>query len=222
MNKSRLLAPVLLLLLSAVRAGTETGPAPITILAFGDSLTAGKDLEDPDREAYPAALERKLRGKGYRVTVVNAGHSGDTTYDALHRLDYSYGGGADLVLVAFGANDTFQGKSLQAIEKNLDEIVRRLRAKRPAPHVLLCAMRTFPNLGPDYAGGFEAIYPRVAKRRGVALVPFFLAGVASVESMNLPDRVHPNARGQEKMAENLLPAVEAALKSRGGARGGRD
>ncbi len=195
------------------RANAATSPssAPaVRVLAFGDSLTAGKDLPDPDQEAYPAVLERLLKGRGVSVDVMNAGRSGDTTFDALSRLDYSLADNPDLVLVALGSNDTFQGKRLSDIEKNLETIVARVRAK--GARVILCGMRTFPNLGPEYAGGYEAVFRRVAEKHRVPLVPFLLEGVAGDPSLNLADGIHPNARGHERMAQNLLPAVLKALK----------
>lgn len=199
----------------APQAGTSGAPPapaapPLAIIAFGDSLTAGKDLPDPDTQAYPAVLEKLLNERGVKARVVNAGHSGDTTYDALNRLDYSIPEGAALVLVAFGNNDTFQGKPLPEVEKNLAQIVQRVKKKGAG--VLLLSMKTFPNLGPEYAGGFEKVYARVAKKEDVTLVPFFLNGVASVPSMNLSDGVHPNIEGQKRMAQNILPFVEQALR----------
>jgi acyl-CoA thioesterase I len=185
---------------------------PLRLIAFGDSLTAGKDLSDPDNEAWPALLEKQLREKGRNVSVVNAGQSGDTTFDALNRLDFTLSQGGDIVLVAFGSNDTFQGKKLKDIERNLEEILLRIKAKGMTP--MLCAMRTFPNFGPDYSNGYEKIFPRVAARQNVPLVPFFLDGVAGVPALNMSDTIHPNARGHERIARNVVPFVEQALKKR--------
>jgi acyl-CoA thioesterase-1 len=223
MNNRRALAFFLLIAAGCGKGPEPAAPGPaappplvsddIRILAFGDSLTAGKDLEDPDQQAYPAVLQRLLREKGYDVTVINAGHSGDTTFDALARLDFSLEEKPDVALVALGSNDTFQGKSLKDIEKNLEEILRRIKAA--GVQGVLCAMKTFPNFGPDYAGGYEAIFPRAARRNNVPLVPFFLEGVADVDAMKLPDGVHPNAKGHERIARNILPSLEAVLKKRG-------
>ncbi len=189
--------------------------APATrIIAFGDSLTAGKDLADPDQEAWPAVLERMLRQKGFNVEAANAGHSGDTTFDALNRLDFTLSQGADVVIVAFGSNDTFQGKALKDIKKNLNEIVRRIKEK--GADVVLCALKTFPNFGPDYAAPYEKIFPRVAARWDVPLTKFMLEGVAGAPALNLPDGIHPNARGHALVAANILPTVESTLKKRQG------
>jgi acyl-CoA thioesterase-1 len=192
-------------------ASSATGPS-IKILAFGDSLTAGKDLPDPDTQAFPAVLERLLKSRGHAVTVINAGRSGDTTADARSRLDFSLADKPDLVLVALGSNDTFQGKPLSFIEENLEAILRRCRATG-AP-VVLVGMKTFPNLGPYYAREYEDLFSRVARRAGAQSAPFLLEGVAGRPEMNLDDGIHPNVAGHERIAANLLPTVERALKDR--------
>ncbi len=186
--------------------------AAIRILAFGDSLTAGKDLEDPDREAYPAVLERLLKEAGYSVRVTNAGHSGDTTFDALARLDFSLAEKPQIVLVGLGSNDTFQGKRIVDMETNLDEIVRRCQAA--GAEVVLCGMKTFPNFGLFYASDYAKMFKRVANRRGVFYVPFMLEGVAGNPALNLPDMIHPNPQGYDRVARTLLPVVQQALKKR--------
>lgn len=182
----------------------------IRIVAFGDSLTAGKDLEDPDREAYPAVLERELRAKGYTVNVTNAGHSGDTTFDALARLNFSLAEKPRVVIVGLGSNDTFQGKRLADMEKNLNEIVAQCQLAGAT--VVLCGMKTFPNLGFSYASDYAKLFKRVAKKNRAILVPFMLEGVAGDPALNLSDMIHPNPRGHEQVARNILPYVEQVLK----------
>lgn len=182
----------------------------VRILAFGDSLTAGKDLEDPDRDAYPAVLERLLKEKGRSVRVINAGHSGDTTFDALARLDFSLAEKPQVVIVGLGSNDTFQGKKIADMERNLDEIVRRCRDSGAV--VVLCGMKTFPNLGLYYASDYAKMFERVAHRGNAILVPFMLDGVAGNAAFNSPDMIHPNALGHDRVARNILPWVEKALK----------
>jgi acyl-CoA thioesterase-1 len=189
---------------------TASDPAGIKIVAFGDSLTAGKDLEDPDREAYPAVLERLLRAGGHSVSVSNAGHSGDTTFDALARLDFSLAEKPQIVIVGLGSNDTFQGKRLADMEKNLSEIVTRGQAAGAV--VVLCGMKTFPNLGLFYATDYAKMFSRVAKKGKAILVPFMLEGVVGDPAMNLSDMIHPNPRGHDQVARNILPYVEQALK----------
>jgi acyl-CoA thioesterase-1 len=192
----------------------QSGTAAVRILAFGDSLTAGKDLEDPDREAYPAVLEQLLKTAGYSVRVTNAGHSGDTTFDALSRLDFSLAEKPHIVIVGLGSNDTFQGKKVTDMEKNLDDIVRRCQAT--GAEVVLCGMKTFPNLGLFYASDYAKMFKRVADRRGAIFVPFMLEGVAGEPGLNLSDMIHPNPQGQDRVARTLFPYVERALRKRKG------
>lgn len=190
--------------------GETTTRAAVRILAFGDSLTAGKDLENPDRNGYPGVLERLLKEKGYSVAVTNGGHSGDTTFDGLARLDFSLAEKPHVVIVGLGSNDTFQGKRLSDMEKNLDEIVRRCQDAGAV--VVLCGMKTFPNLGLFYSADYAKMFKRVADRRGALLAPFLLEGVAGNPALNLPDGIHPNEQGYERVAQTLLPHVEKALK----------
>lgn len=226
MNKIPALA-ALLLLAACGKPPAPAEPPPsappppaLRVLAFGDSLTAGKDLEDPDAQAYPAVLERLLKERGVDAAVTNAGVSGDTTADGLARLEWSLRENPRVVIVALGSNDTFQGKRTADIEKNLDAILAKCRAAGAVP--VLAAMHTFPNLGPDYGAAYAAIFPRVAARHGARLAPFMLGDVAGRAELNLADGIHPNAAGHEKVARTLLPAVEAALREAlaGGGPGG--
>jgi acyl-CoA thioesterase-1 len=186
-------------------------PARHHILCFGDSLTAGKDLPDPDRTSYPAVLERRLKEKGFPVRVTNAGQSGDTSFDARARLDFSLADRPDLVIVCLGSNDMFQGKRLEDLETNLTDIVRRCRAT--GARVVLCRMRIFVNFGFGWAARYERIFPRAAEAGGAVLAPFPLEGVAAKPSMNLPDGIHPNPAGYEIFVDNIYDAVEKELKA---------
>ena len=197
---------------SSTVAVPPSPPAAIRILAFGDSLTAGKDLEDPNRESYPAVLERLLKEAGQSVSVTNGGHSGDTTFDALARLDFSLEEKPHVVIVGLGSNDTFQGKRVGDMERNLDEIVRRCQDRGAV--VVLCGMKTFPNLGLYYASDYAKMFKRVANRWGAFYVPFMLEGVAGIPALNLPDMIHPNSQGYDRVARTLLPVVQQALKKR--------
>jgi acyl-CoA thioesterase-1 len=111
--------------------------------------------------------------------------------------------------VALGANDGLRGLDVGAMEKNLDAIVAKLLAR--GTKVMLAGMKAPPNMGGDYAGEFAAVYPRVARRHGAALYPFFLDGVAAIPELNQADGIHPNAAGVEKIVSLLLPALRAFL-----------
>ena len=177
------------------------------LTCFGDSLTAGFGLRPG--QAYPEVLERLLREEGYDIRVINAGVSGDTSAGGLSRLGWALREQPDAMIVALGANDGLRGLSTRLLESNLDAILSRL-ASEQIP-VLLAGMKAPRNLGAGYADSFEAVYRRLAERRNVLFLPFLLEGVAADPSLNLADGIHPNARGAEVIAQNLLPLVRERL-----------
>ena len=180
---------------------------PLRLVALGDSLTAGYGL--PQEAAFPAVLERVLKAKGYRVEIANAGVSGDTSSGGLDRLDWSVPDGTDGVIVELGANDMLRGLDPSLTRKSIGAIVERLKA-RNIP-VMLAGMYASRNLGPDYVQKFDSLYPDIAKRHGLVLYPFFLDGVAGERSLNLPDGLHPTARGVEIIVQRILPTVESFI-----------
>lgn len=180
---------------------------PVQIVGFGDSLMAGYGLQPG--ESFPEKLQAALKAKGHDVAVANAGVSGDTSSGGLSRLDWSVPDGTGLVILELGANDMLRGIAPALTEKNLDEMISRLKA-RNIP-VLLAGMRAAPNLGPDYQQAFDSLYPRLAQKYDLALYPFFLDGVAADKTYLLDDGMHPNAKGVDIMVERALPAVEKSL-----------
>ena len=182
------------------------GADPV-IVALGDSLTAGLGVA-PD-EAYPALLEAKLRREGYAYRVVNAGVSGDTSAGGLRRVDWVLRQSPQIVIVALGANDGLRGQPVTALRDNLTAIVERARAA--GARALLAGMRMPTNYGAAYTKEFAAVYPDVAKRTGVPLVPFLLEGVATQARLNQADGIHPNAAGQRVIAELLWPHLRPLL-----------
>jgi acyl-CoA thioesterase I len=186
--------------------GVALGDA--VVVALGDSLTAGLGVAAD--EAFPARLEARLKTEGYAYRVVNAGVSGDTTAGGLRRVDWVLRARPDVVIVALGANDGLRGQDPRAMRANLDEIVARLLAA--GARVLLVGMRLPPNYGGDYTKEFEAVFPAVARRAKVALVPFLLDGVAGVPRLNQADGIHPTAAGQQAIADHLWPYLRPLLR----------
>jgi acyl-CoA thioesterase-1 len=181
---------------------------PARILAFGDSLTAGYGLAAED--AFPVQLERALSGAGYRVTIANAGVSGDTTADGRARLAWTLADPYDFAIVEFGANDALRGLDPQQAYGNLDFILNGLAEKKIK--VLLAGMYAPRNLGADYAKEFDAIYPRLtAAHAGTLLYPFFLDGVALHPELVQPDGLHPTAAGVAAIVRNILSTVTKLL-----------
>jgi acyl-CoA thioesterase-1 len=191
----------------AASGSRSSADEPPLVLFLGDSLTAGYGLAEG--QAFPALVGRELADEGVEARVVNAGVSGDTTAGGLARLDWVLSQGPDVVVVGLGGNDGLRGLDLAATEKNLREIVRR--SQDTGARVILLGMKIPPNYGLDYAGRFEEMYEEIADDLDVALVPFLLEGVAAKPTLNLPDRIHPNARGHQVVAETVYPYVEEEL-----------
>lgn len=181
--------------------------APVTLLAYGDSLTSGYGLQPSD--AFPVKLEAALRARGHHVTVINGGVAGDTALDGLSRLDWALSEDVDAVIVELGANDMLRGLPPDQAEAALDGILARL-GERGLP-VLLAGMRAPANLGPDYQARFDGMYPRLAAKHGALLYPFFLDGVAAEINLNQADGLHPNPAGVEVIVQRILPTVEELL-----------
>ena len=178
-----------------------------TIVAMGDSLTAGLGVAEED--AYPARLEKKLRSAGYQWKVVNAGISGETSSGALSRINWVLKLKPDIVILETGANDGLRGIDPQVTKKNIDETIRILKENRVT--VVLAGMRMVTNLGREFTRAFAAVYPDLAAKHGLILVPFFLQGVAGAPSLNQADGIHPTAEGYRIVAETVYPFVRAAI-----------
>ncbi len=180
---------------------------PKTILALGDSLTAGYGLAQSD--AFPVQLEAALKQAGHDVQVINGGVSGDTSAGGRSRLEWLLSNPVDVVIVELGANDGLRGLDPAETRANLDWIVGTL-AKRNIP-VLLSGMLAPPNLGEDYGKEFNSIYPDLARQWNVMLDPFFLDGVAAVPSLNQADGIHPNAKGVSIIANRIAVKISKML-----------
>lgn len=178
------------------------------LLVLGDSLTAGYGL--PKNQAFPARLEAALRAQGVDVNVIDAGVSGDTSAGGLARLDWALGDPPPgFAIVELGANDGLRGLPPAAMERNLDAILTRLKAR--GVRILLAGMRAPPNLGRDYVAEYEAVFPRLARKHDAVHYPFFLDGIATDAALNQGDGLHPNAAGVEEIVRRILPSVRQLL-----------
>jgi acyl-CoA thioesterase I len=183
----------------------DTRPA---IVCFGDSLTAGFGL-DPGR-SYPDLLQRELDRRGYRYRVVNMGVSGDTTQDGLARLPMVLAEHPQVVVLEFGANDGLRGQPVPVTEQNQARMIEALQ--KAGARVVLAGITLPPNYGPEYLNRFNAMYPDLAKRYRLALIPFLLADVAAKPNLMQRDGLHPNADGTRVVTQNVLRALEPLLK----------
>jgi len=185
----------------------ENADQEVVIVAFGDSLVAGYQLAPG--ESFPAQLQDALREDGVNARVINAGVSGDTTADALARLDWALPSEADAVIVELGANDALRGFDLGETREALDEIVAKLK-NRNLP-VLLAGMEAPRNYGEDYSQQFRAMFAELAEKHDVLFYPFFLEGVAMNPELNQPDGIHPTAEGVAVIVENIMPKVQQLI-----------
>jgi acyl-CoA thioesterase-1 len=211
-----------ILVITAAEAAQSSAnsPATVRILALGDSLTQGYGV--PPGMDFPNRLERALKANGLNVSVINGGVSGDTSAGGLARLDFALGdpkAPPDAAIVELGANDGLRGLSPVAMEKNLDTILAKFKA-RNIPG-LFSGMKAPRNLGGQYAADYDAVFPRLAKKYGVLYDPFFLDGVIFDRSLIQPDGLHPNPKGVDVIVVRLTPLVtqlveQAKTKHAGG------
>lgn len=183
----------------------------LRLLCLGDSLTAGYLL--PAGQGFVPVLEKALKARGLDVEAIDAGVSGDTAQGGLERLDWALGEGADAAIVELGANDMFRGAPPERVSAALDAILTKLQDKKVRP--ILAGMKASRGMGADYAAAFDAIYPDLAKKHGIALYPFFLEGVAGDAKLNLSDGIHPTKEGVEKIVAGIAPLVEQELRKIG-------
>ena len=187
----------------------STPSAPL-ILVVGTSLTAGLGL-DPS-EAYPAVLQQMIDSAGMKYRVVNRGVSGETSAGALQRVDWLMRQPVAVLILETGANDGLRGLDPDSLRANIDAIVRRARRQEPPPAILLLGMEAPPNLGSEYTARFRAVYQDAARELGVPLVPFLLAGVGGIDSLNQADGIHPTAAGQRRVAELVWDELSPLLR----------
>jgi acyl-CoA thioesterase-1 len=192
------------IVLFAFTSLAESSIAKAKLLILGDSLTEGFGV---DREAaFPALLEEKLAEAGRKdLQVINGGVSGSTTAGGLSRLDWLLKGNPTHIIVALGANDGLRGLKLEESEKNLEKIIDKCLALKIK--VMIAGMKIPPNYGKDYTAKFEAIFPSLARKYKVTLLPFLLDGVAGNPKFNISDGLHPNVAGHKIIAANILNPV---------------
>jgi len=198
---------ILSILVSAPVPAVAADAAQRTIVAFGDSLTAGYGL--PPADGFATRLGTALTAAGVGARVINGGVSGDTTAGGLARVDWLLADKPDLVIVELGANDALRGLDPKETRRNLGAIIERIQSA--GARILLTGMRAPPNLGREYGEEFNRIFPDLAKRHKVPLYPFFLDGVAAVPPLNQADGIHPNAKGVAVIVERIMPKLLRAL-----------
>jgi acyl-CoA thioesterase-1 len=200
-----LFAALLFALIAALPAEAASGPAsPLRIVAFGDSLTSGHKL--PQKDAYPAVIQKKLTAAGLPFTIYNQGVSGDTTTGALRRLDRALALQPSIAIVELGVNDGLRGTPVPQVRANLEKIIRAFQQQHT--HVLLCAMEALPFNGWQYTIAFHRMYEDLAATYEVPLIPFVMNGVLGNRDLISDDGVHPNAAGARYIADTIWEYLE--------------
>ena len=191
---------------------TASAPAPEPaavprIVFLGDSLIAGYGLDL--EQAVPSLIQKHLDAEGYTYEVVNAGVSGDTSAGGLRRLEWSLDGNVRILVIELGANDGLRGLPVADTKQNLKTIIGKARERRI--DVLLTGMEAPPNYGPAYTSDFRRVFRDVAGEERVALMPFFLDGVAGIPGLNIADGMHPNPAGAQIVEATLWRAIKPML-----------
>ncbi|SMR81642.1 acyl-CoA thioesterase-1 [Aliiroseovarius halocynthiae] len=202
-------------LIAAVLMNCAAHAETTTILAIGDSLTAGYGL--PQGEGFVPQLEAALNAQGLNVHIVNAGVSGDTSAGGAARLGWILTDEVDVALVALGGNDMLRGISPEETQRNLSKILTEL-GNKDIP-TLLVGMLASANFGEVYRTEFQQVFPDLAETFDVALFPDFLEGIASAGSFAdaqrlylQADGLHPNREGVALIVDKMVPAVVSFLR----------
>ena len=187
------------------RTVEAAGPA---IVVLGDSLSSGYGLSGAP--SWVALLERRLDEQGYEYEVVNASIAGDTSAGGLSRLPRLLETHAPaIVVIELGGNDGLRGQPVDNLRRNLESMLGLVESS--GARAILAGIQIPPNYGPQYTAQFAAIYPQLAAEFGVALVEFFMDGVALNGQFMQADRIHPNAAGQSVLLDNIWPVLKELL-----------
>ncbi len=193
----------------AVTKAAETSEEKI-ILFFGNSLTAGYGLNT--EEAFPALIQDRLDSLGLNYTAINSGLSGETTSAGLNRLDWVLDQKVDIFVLELGANDGLRGIPLKETRENLQSIIDLVRKKNSNTQIVLAGMQIPPNMGQAYTGEFQQLFPELAEKNGISLIPFLLEGVAGRPELNQDDGIHPTAVGHKIVRENVWEVLEEVIR----------
>ncbi len=180
------------------------------ILIFGNSLTAGYGLEPA--EAFPAQIQNRLDSLKLPYKIINAGLSGETTSGGNSRIDWVLRNPVDIFILELGGNDGLRGIPATETRKNLQSMIDKVKAKYPEAKIILAGMQVPPSMGKKYADEFRVIYPELAQKNNVGLIPFLLENVGGEVKLNQKDGIHPNVEGAKIVAENVWKVLKRDLQ----------
>ncbi|QQR65350.1 arylesterase [Candidatus Kaiserbacteria bacterium] len=181
-----------------------------TIIAFGDSLTAGYGVLQ--REAYPAQLEEALQEAGYAVRIINAGVSGETTRGNVERVNFIRSQDPDIIIIGIGGNDALRSLPIEETEKNIRETIQILGSGENPPQLLLLQMKAPLNAGTLYKAQFDTLYVTIANDENIPLVPFIVEDIFLDPTNKISDGIHYNKIGYQKVVlQYILPQIKEVL-----------
>lgn len=180
------------------------------IVFFGDSLTAGYGLEDVE-DAFPGLIQKSLDSLELDYKVVNSGVSGETTAGGRSRIDWILSQEPSIFVLELGANDGLRGVPLKETRENLQFIIDAVKNKYPQTKIVLAGMQLPPNMGQDYTTEFRKIFPDLAQKNNLSLIPFLLENVGGIPELNQSDGIHPTVEGHKILAKNVWPILEPLL-----------
>lgn len=181
-----------------------------TILFFGDSLTAGYGLDDIN-DAFPGIIQTKIDSLSLNYTVINSGVSGETSAGGKSRIDWILNQDIDVFILELGANDGLRGVPLKQTKENLQAIINAVLKKNPNTKIVLAGMQLPPNMGIDYITEFKTIFPDLAAKNNLELIPFLLKDVGGIPALNQADGIHPTVEGQKIVANNVWEVLKTLL-----------
>lgn len=181
-----------------------------TILFFGDSLTAGYGL-DNQNDAFPALIQARIDSLELDYKVINSGLSGETTAGGKSRVNWVLSQKVDIFVLELGANDGLRGVPLSETRGNLQAIINMVLQKSADTKIILAGMQLPPNMGFDYINEFKTIFPELAKKNNLDLIPFLLKDVGGIPELNQADGIHPTAEGQKILANNIWVVLEKVI-----------
>lgn len=177
------------------------------LIIVGDSITEGYGV--PHDKAFPALLQKKLNEKNIKWQVVNGGVSGSMASSAPSRVQSFLREKPALILIALGTNDGLQGTPVKNVDENLGLAISA--CKKANVQVVLAGMVIPSSDGNSTSSEFEAVFPNLAKKYEIALIPYLLEGVGGIRDLNLADGIHPNVKGHARIAEHLFLALKSYL-----------
>ncbi|NGP88160.1 arylesterase [Fodinibius halophilus] len=206
----RLLAVFVILLFAPLILSAQSSEQ--RILFFGDSITAGYGIKTEN--AFPALMQQKIDSLGWNFEAINAGLSGETSAGGLRRVDWMLRKPVSVFILELGGNDGLRGIDLDATKKNLQKIIDKVQEEYPKATIILTGMQVPPNLGPEYTEKFKEMYPELAEKNNITLLPFLLKGVGGNSELNQADGIHPTAKGHKVIAETVWDTLKPILKDK--------